>query len=179
MIRKKPSMQNHVLKPEAQRYIRSMPADEKQKVIERFEKNIYYGLDGCWYWLGYLCRFSRGRFELGKYQWLAYQASYELFRGPILNGLFCCHHCDNGMCVNPHHIFLGTVQDNADDFMRKGRPRKCTKGERNSTTKLNNEQVLMIRELRGYLSNRSIAARFQVSESTISMIHNRKVWTHI
>lgn len=58
---------------------------------------------------------DKKRMQVHRLAWEAYHAE------PIPDGLLVCHHCDNPSCFNPHHLFLGTAQDNTDDRIAKGR----------------------------------------------------------
>jgi len=49
----------------------------------------------------------------------AWRAAY----GPIPDGLWVLHRCDNPPCVHPEHLFLGTTADNTHDMDAKGRRR--------------------------------------------------------
>jgi len=80
---------------------------------------------GCWIWVAGVWRGRRGLlYGYASFQGrtrLAHRASYEAFKGPIPDGLCVCHACDNTLCVNPDHLWLGTQRDNMRDMTRKGR----------------------------------------------------------
>jgi len=68
---------------------------------------------------------------------------YTFERGKIPGGFCVCHTCDNRMCINPAHLFLGTHKDNAHDCIIKGR-KALLYGERNGSHKLTESQVIQI-----------------------------------
>ena len=81
------------------------------------------GATECWPWrsnrlpAGYGQLAMGGRGGVPKY---AHRLAYELWRGPIPEGLNVCHSCDNPGCVNPAHLWLGTQADNLKDRHAKG-----------------------------------------------------------
>jgi len=115
-----------------------------------------------------------GKVTINYRQERAHRISYEINIGPIPDGMFVLHHCDNPPCINPDHLFLGTQADNCADMANKDR---STRGERNPQAKLTGEDVTSIREMNG--SNIQIAKNFGVCQATISNIKARRSWKHM
>jgi hypothetical protein len=61
-------------------------------------------------------------FRDGEYRdYRSSRKSWAFHNGAIPNNLNVCHHCDNPICINPKHLFIGTQQDNLLDAKKKGR----------------------------------------------------------
>lgn len=95
---------------------------------EKFDSMFKIDASGCWLWAGSLVPgHGYGSFNFKGSEQGAHRASYILHRGVIPEGLFVLHKCDVKHCVNPEHLFLGTLRDNAEDRNRKGRQAKGPK----------------------------------------------------
>jgi hypothetical protein len=132
--------------------------------------------DKCWEWKSYRFKKGYGGFQLRTHNTAAHRVSWVINFGNIPDGFCVCHKCDNPSCVNPNHLFLGTVAENNKDRAKKGRSAD-TNGERNPAAKLKNELIPIIREKseRG-LSQRKIAKEFGVGKSTIARIIHKTHW---
>lgn len=111
---------------------------------------IYKKLGRCWIWLG--CKYKGkdyGQFRNKR----AHRVSWTLLIGEIEENKQVLHKCDNPICVNPKHLFVGTPSDNMNDKVSKGRQSRVgssknpPKGERNRAAKLTAEKVTIARQL--------------------------------
>lgn len=134
--------------------------------------------DGCWIWTA-----ARTEHEYGVFapDWRrtkkAHRVSWERFIGPIPNGLWVLHRCDNPPCVNPSHLFLGTRADNIQDMMQKGR---APYGEKAFGAKLDESDVYRIRSLAAFGETQlAISRRFGISRPQVAKIVQRRRWPHL
>lgn len=89
-------------------------------MFDRFWNKVDRSGD-CWTWQGSRDRKGYGRVSVNQRPVLAHRFSWTLSHGPIPDGLCVLHKCDNPPCVNPEHLFLGTIADNNRDMVAKGR----------------------------------------------------------
>ena len=136
----------------------------------------------CWEWQASLWSTGYGRFHIRGKPWKAHRAAWLFLHGDIPDGLCVLHKCDNRKCVNPHHLWLGTIADNDRDRDAKGRHHHPSHiGERNPRAKLSANDVREIRRRHaaGLDSLRALGNEFDVPFTHISRIVNRKAWSHI
>lgn len=151
---------------------------------ERLYSKVVKTNSGCWEWQGatkngYGHTIVGSRKDGSRRTISTHRLSYMISNGAIPDGYEVCHKCDNRRCVNPHHLFLGTRQDNVDDRERKGR-NNPPKGEANGRTKLATADVLQIREkrMRG-VSFGKLAVEYGVCKKTIQDAVSGKNWAHL
>jgi hypothetical protein len=141
---------------------------------------------GCHLWTGQLLQSGGyGVIGYGGKQLRVHRLMWFLENGPIPRGLYVCHRCDTPSCVNPHHLFLGTPQENMDDMMKKGRNRfpgatNPARGSKSGLSKLSESDVLEIRRLAASgVIQQAIADLFGVTRTNVLAIVNRRSWRHI
>lgn len=94
---------------------------------ERIKRAVSIDDNNCWNWLLTKDRVGYGRLkvQLGTRanfrSTSAHRYAFELWVGPIPQGMNVLHSCDNRGCCNPSHLFLGTQKDNIADMHAKGR----------------------------------------------------------
>lgn len=149
-------------------------------ILDRFYlKTKLDSKTGCIEWIGSINAWGYGCFSYKCKSHLAHRFIYQSINEVDISGMLICHHCDNPKCVNINHLFIGTNQDNVNDMMKKGRwiPLKSHEAY---FSKLNYEDIDKIRsEIKNGKSNRSLALKFNVSDSTISSIKLNRTWKNI
>lgn len=145
--------------------------EESGRALRKLSLNTSVQLTGCIYWTGNTGHHGYGRIFLGRRTAQAHRVAWMLMKSPIPGGMLVCHHCDNRLCVNVAHLFLGSPMDNMVDRDRKGR---AAAGTRNGLSRLTPEDVVAIR--RGGPNCRTTAAKFNVSMSVIHGIRQNRTY---
>lgn len=150
---------------------------EKQRFLLRVKPA---GRNECWEWTG--SRIKKGwhgqwRNTQGRVE-LTHRAAWRLFVDVVPDGLCVLHKCDNPICVNPGHLFLGSHSDNFKDMWAKGRSRPgISRGEKHGMSKLAADAVTDIRS--STMSGVELAKKYGVAPTTIYDVRNRKIWNHL
>ncbi len=136
------------------------------------------GAAECWPWHGYIRASGYGWFNFGGKTMTANRAAYILTNGPIdPTTLFVCHTCDNPLCCNPAHLWLGTAAQNNLDCLLKGRHRSLPpKGEDSPNAKLTRNQA--VEAFHSALPAKELAAQWGVAPQSIENIRQGKTWSH-
>jgi hypothetical protein len=155
------------------------------KIAQRFWSKVDK-TDGCWNWKAAVWN-GYGNFRVKSYGSMArsHRVAWELTFGEIPDRMCVCHKCDNRICCNPSHLFLGTQGDNVRDMDLKGRRGKYHgqyDGERGGKVKLNELQVRIIRrfdEEPRILRQIDVADIFNVTQATVWRIFRGITWKHL
>lgn len=149
-------------------------------IIDRFNEKVFYSPDGCWYWIGQISKNKkwpshvRPYLKIGQNPEIAYRFAYRHFKGDIPTGLCVLHTCDNPICVNPNHLFVGTKQDNTYDMMNKGRKPVGEKHYKSILSDKDAINILSSKESTIILSN-----KYNVKYGVIWALKKRHTYKHI
>lgn len=139
--------------------------------------------NGCWEWTGAVRnekdRYGIFYFKKSKISIGTHRFSWIYHNNVIIpTQVFVCHKCDNKICSNPDHLFIGSCRENILDAKKKG---LLAMGEKAGMAKLTDKSVREIKLAwnNGSGTQSSLARKYNVKQSNIWLIVNGKAWEHI
>lgn len=134
---------------------------------DRFKQYVQVDESGCHLWTGAIDHRGYGILQVDGKATKAHRLAYAYVFGPVEPNVNICHHCDNPRCVNPAHLFAGTLADNSRDMCLKLR----------HPHRLSPDDVRAIRiDSRHY---KEIALAYNISPNYVIAIKNRRKWKHL
>lgn len=148
--------------------------DRRPDLVERLKERLYarrtVTSSSCWISTDNISGKGYARvsiyFDNVKHRIRSHRFSYILSKGYIPEDSMILHSCDNPLCWNPDHLFLGDAKANQQDRISKGRLHDMA-------AKLTASQVIEIRArfVKGE-TRKDLAAYFGVHYTTIRDIIN-------
>lgn len=141
----------------------------------------------CWPWTGATNNKGYGvvaepRNGGGQRIKLAHRVSYAR-RRLLLDSDKVLHKCDRPACVRPSHLRKGTISDNANDSVAKGRWNSAARGARGEqahNARLTDADVkeIRIRHISGE-PIRALARAYGIAQCAIQRVVRRTGWKHV
>jgi hypothetical protein len=131
----------------------------------------------CLLWTGAIDRKGYGNVGWNGRSWKAHRLAYFTATGDDRPGVPLLHSCDTPRCINPSHLRYGTAKDNQSDSVARGRN---TRGSMSHHAKMSEADVAeAIRMRRSGATVTSLARRFGLSVSGMSMALSGRKWKHV
>jgi hypothetical protein len=146
----------------------------------RFWSKVAMGdINDCWLWTSNVNTSGYGTFSMQRKgirqrMFYAHRLAYFFTLGDIPKGIDVCHSCDNRLCVNPAHLFLGDRKANVQDCVTKCRH---SHGERHTSAKLTEADAIAI--LSDRRTQEVIAELYGIHQMTVSDLKRGKTWKHL
>lgn len=132
------------------------------------------GQDACWPWTAWVNpRFGYGMTAYKGESMPASRIAWIYTHGEPAKGEHVCHKCDNPICCNPGHFFLGTHYEKHIDKFLKHRDKRA----------LHPDTVRAIRkalqEDTAYGCNKRVGDKFDVLSNVVSCIRRGKKYAYV
>ena len=130
--------------------------------------------DDCWHFGAQL---NRAYFVVNGVNYVAARIAWKIKTGDDPGNFLVCHTCDNRLCVNPSHLFLGTCADNTQDMVQKCRSVKGEKHGRARLTEVNVKEIKLLLSI-GH-TPAEIAPLYGICSRLIAHIKTGDRWAHV
>ncbi len=155
--------------------------EQSLKLLQkRYNQKIIKNYNGCWQWTGTINDHGYGMMYHKNKPIGLHRVSWLIHKGEIPKDKWVLHHCDNRICSNPEHLYLGNAQDNTNDMIKRKRTNYRT-GFISKRRQLNDEIVKLIKKdlLDNKMTMREISRKYNCHSGTVSEIYKNNIYKSV